>query len=586
MRLQTKLMLGPWITTAMLLLAVLCSAGLLYQYSHQGKAQQESAAVVEAMLDQTQTGLAKELAALYRTMTIVASVPEARLAEQRRALPKDTQRLVEKALDVSQRIGSADAAAAAKLMQEAAARFVKAADMALDMGSVDANTGIAALQTADAEHQRVAAAIATLYDISRDHHARAAESLRQRAQWLTIVMGVIALATAGVALVVSGVLKRRIVRDVRRVSHSASRVADGWLDHVEHDDSDDDIGQLLRAQATMVQHLREMVSQVTHSAGSIRGASAEVASGNTDLSQRTEEAAASLQRTASSMTQLTSNVRQSADAAAQANQLARSASDAAQRGGSVMTQVVSNMQDIATSSNRIADIIGTIDGIAFQTNILALNAAVEAARAGEQGRGFAVVAGEVRALAQRSAEAAREIKTLIGASVDKVESGTRLVQDAGKTMDEIVSGVQRVSDIISEISAAAGEQTSGIEQVNGAVNELERVTQQNAALVEQSAAAAESLLQQAQKLTVAVADFKIDGAQASARTSASPSPIVRQRVGASSAPAHVAAASKAITKARAATPPKAEPAAHRFDQPAVAAQPSPAAAADGEWESF
>ncbi len=585
MRLQTKLMLGPWITTAMLLLAVTCSAGLLYQYSHQSKAQQEAAAEVEAMLDQTQTGLAREHGSLYRTMTIVASVPEAKLVAQRRALPQDIARLVDKALDVSRRLGSADAAAAAKVMQAAAARFVKAADMALDMGSVDANTGIAALQTADAEHHQVATAIAALYGMSREHHARAAESLRARAQWLTIVMGVLALVTAGAALVVSGVMKHRIVRDVRRVSHTASRVADGWLDRVEHDDSDDDIGELLRTQATMVQHLREMVSQVTHSAGSIRGASAEVASGNTDLSQRTEQAAANLQRTASSMTQLTGNVRQSADSAAQANQLAHSASDSAQRGGAVMTQVVSNMQDIATSSKRIADIIGTIDGIAFQTNILALNAAVEAARAGEQGRGFAVVAGEVRLLAQRSAEAAREIKTLIGASVQKVESGTQLVQDAGKTMDEIVSGVQRVSDIIGEISAAAGEQTSGIEQVNGAVNELERMTQQNAALVEQSAAAAESLREQAQKLTVAVAGFKIDGAvgapaQAMPKAHA-PAPAV----------AHVAAASKAIAKARHVTPPvRAPKPTHAPARSSAASTPTAsttsAQTADGEWESF
>jgi methyl-accepting chemotaxis protein len=263
---------------------------------------------------------------------------------------------------------------------------------------------------------------------------------------------------------------------------------------------------------------------VRASSDSIHTASVEIASGNGNLSLRTEQAAANLQRSASSMEQLTGTVRQSADSAAQANQLAASASGAATRGGAVMQQVVSNMNDIASSSKRIADIIGTIDGIAFQTNILALNAAVEAARAGEQGRGFAVVAGEVRNLAQRSAEAAKEIKALIGDSVDKVESGAKLVRDAGTAMDEIVSGVQRVTDIIGEISAAAGEQRVGIEQVNGAVSELEQMTQQNAALVEQSAAAAESLREQAHKLASAVAGFKLDGSAARA-PAANPAPV-------------------------------------------------------------
>ncbi len=263
---------------------------------------------------------------------------------------------------------------------------------------------------------------------------------------------------------------------------------------------------VLRLNAAMV--------SVNRSAGSIALASGEIASGSVDLSQRTEQAASSLQQTASAMVQLTATVRQSADAADTANQLAQSAVRAVQRGGAVVQQVVANMADISSSSQRIGDIIGTIDGIAFQTNILALNAAVEAARAGEQGRGFAVVAGEVRSLAQRSAAAAREIKALIGASVDKVESGSALVQQAGGMMDDIVVGIRRVSEVIGEISAATHEQRGGIGQVNQSVCQLDGMTQQNAALVEQSAAAADSLKDQAAQLARVIGAFRLSGTQA------------------------------------------------------------------------
>ncbi|WP_235582356.1 methyl-accepting chemotaxis protein, partial [Rhizobacter sp. Root16D2] len=232
--------------------------------------------------------------------------------------------------------------------------------------------------------------------------------------------------------------------------------------------------------------------------------------GNQDLSARTEQTASNLQQAASSMEQLTGTVKQSADSARQANQLASSAAEVAARGGSVVAQVVTTMDEINASSKKINDIIGVIDGIAFQTNILALNAAVEAARAGEQGRGFAVVASEVRSLAQRSAQAAKEIKGLIGASVDRVEAGSRLVADAGTTMNEIVGSVQRVSDIIGEITAASSEQSDGIGQINTTVTQLDQMTQQNSALVEESAAAAESLRDQAQRLSQAVGAFRFE----------------------------------------------------------------------------
>jgi methyl-accepting chemotaxis protein len=251
------------------------------------------------------------------------------------------------------------------------------------------------------------------------------------------------------------------------------------------------------------------VSQVRHSTDSIATASSEIASGNNDLAQRTEQTSSNLASTASSMDHLTITVQQSADNARQAAALAASASDVAQRGGNVVSQVVSTMQQIDASSKKISDIISVIDGIAFQTNILALNAAVEAARAGEQGRGFAVVASEVRSLAGRSAEAAKEIKGLIGTSVEKVESGTKLVTEAGTTMQEIVQSVRRVTDVIGEITAAATEQSEGIAGVNKAISNLDQMTQQNAALVEESAAAAESLRDQAAQLAQAVAVFKV-----------------------------------------------------------------------------
>lgn len=288
-----------------------------------------------------------------------------------------------------------------------------------------------------------------------------------------------------------------------------------------------DRSSVMAGMLAMQQSLVKVVGQVRVSSDSIATGSAQIATGNLDLSQRTEEQAANLQQTAASMEQISSTVRNSADTARQASQLAASASTAATRGGEVVGQVVSTMNDITASSNRISDIIGVIDGIAFQTNILALNAAVEAARAGEQGRGFAVVASEVRNLAQRSAEAAKEIKQLIDASAERVEAGSRLVGDAGSSMHDIVVQVKRVADLIGEISAAAVEQTSGIGHVSNAVTQLDHVTQQNAALVEESAAAAGSLSDQASRLVEAVSAFRLsrdEAAQAIARAKSSGHP--------------------------------------------------------------
>ena len=301
-----------------------------------------------------------------------------------------------------------------------------------------------------------------------------------------------------------------IVTPIEEARSIAQAIAAGDLNREITVKGTDELADLTQALKLMQAALRKLVGEVRNTSEGIHTASAEIATGNQDLSARTEQTASNLQQTASAMEQLTGAVKQSADSARQANQLASSAAAVADRGGAVVSQVVSTMDEINTSSKKIADIIGVIDGIAFQTNILALNAAVEAARAGEQGRGFAVVAGEVRSLAGRSALAAKEIKGLIGASVERVEAGSRLVADAGQTMQEIVSSVQRVSDIISEITAATAEQSDGIGQVNGAVLQLDQMTQQNAALVEESAAAAESLKDQAARLTAVVGTFQLE----------------------------------------------------------------------------
>jgi methyl-accepting chemotaxis protein len=324
-----------------------------------------------------------------------------------------------------------------------------------------------------------------------------------------VLQGALAVLMLVFGAICSLLIARSITRPLQDAVAAAERVASGDLSTDIASSARDEIGMLLRALGAMCANLRATVTQVRQGSDAIATGSAEIASGNMDLSARTEQQASSLEETASSMEELTSTVRQNADNARQANGLALAASEVAERGGAVVAQVVSTMADIDAASRRIADIIGTIDGIAFQTNILALNAAVEAARAGEQGRGFAVVASEVRSLAQRSASAAQEIKGLIGDSVERVDAGSRLVQQAGATIEEVVQSVRRVTDIMAEITAASAEQSSGIEQVNGAVTQMDAVTQQNAALVEQAAAAAGSLQEQAASLARLVASFRL-----------------------------------------------------------------------------
>jgi methyl-accepting chemotaxis protein len=340
-----------------------------------------------------------------------------------------------------------------------------------------------------------------------DQDVAVATEEAHKAQIQMIVLSAFAVL---LAIATAVVITRSITRPITRALRLAEAVAQGDLTHHLEVDSSDEVGQLLAALKRMTENLHGIVAQVLTGTDTIFSASREVASGNTDLSGRTERQAASLEQTAAAMEQLTSAVKQNADNANEANQLASSASVVATRGGEAVDQVVHMMSAINDSSRKIVDIISVIDGIAFQTNILALNAAVEAARAGEHGRGFAVVASEVRGLAQRSAVAAKEIKVLIDDSVNRVDSGGKIVEQAGQIIREVVTSIARVSHIVVEITSSSQEQSDGIEQINQAIAQMDRATQENASLVEQSASAAQALLSEADQLTDMVSAFKLD----------------------------------------------------------------------------
>jgi methyl-accepting chemotaxis protein len=399
---------------------------------------------------------------------------------------------------------------------------------------------------------------------------KAGDDANQTADDARLMLEILTAVAVLLSILLAFFATRSITRPLMEAVGLARKVADGDLTGQIVVHSKDETGQLLQALKEMNDSLVKIVTQVRTGTDTIATASSEIATGNLDLSSRTEQQASSLEETASSMEQLTSTVKQNADNARQSNQLAVAASEVAVKGGHVVSQVVETMGSINESANKIVDIIGVIDGIAFQTNILALNAAVEAARAGEQGRGFAVVATEVRNLAQRSASAAKEIKALIGDSVDKVNIGSRLVNDAGSTMQEVVESVRRVTDIMAEITAASQEQTDGIEQINQAVMQMDQVTQQNAALVEQAAAAAESLQDQASNLSQVVSVFRLDAGALTAPQSQHKS-------------AHRPTAAKAPAPKLKSSPPRIaqRPAVH-----VPVAAKAPTTAAGGEWEEF
>ncbi|MBK0393178.1 HAMP domain-containing protein [Ramlibacter sp. CrO1] len=373
------------------------------------------------------------------------------------------------------------------------------------------------MQSADKHYLDIDKQVEQLVTLQRKAAADDYESSTAAARrGVILLIATLVLATA-IAFTVSLSMSRAIVRPLNVAIEAAARIADGDLGTDVEVRGTDETADLLRALATMAHNLRQLVGEVADGARVVAETSGQIAQGNLDLSQRTEEQASTLEETASSMEELTSTVSLNAQNAKQASQLAIGASDIARQGGEAVGQVVSTMSGISASSRRISDIIGVIDGIAFQTNILALNAAVEAARAGEQGRGFAVVAAEVRNLAQRSAASAKEIKALIGESVDQVDSGARLVQDAGKTMEGIVVAAKKVSDLIAEIAAACAEQDAGIQQVNTAVSQMDIVVQQNASLVEEAAAATESMKEQSGSLLQLVSRFRLGNEEALAQ---------------------------------------------------------------------
>jgi methyl-accepting chemotaxis protein-1 (serine sensor receptor) len=450
-------------------------------------------AVAAALLTPTPDFIASQLAQIDANIAEVAKQWDAYMAS---GLTTDEAKLAaEHAEHHKQFVGEGLRPAMAALRAndlEAAKQLSTAKVRALYMPAAKSLDALVELQVTEAKRS---------FETSVERYVTA-----RNAAIVSIVLGVTFAALLGWSMI------RAMSRQFEQAVSLARAVAAGDLSVQVQVSGKDEISQLLHALRDMQQGLARTVGEVRKASDSIATGSSEIATGNADLSQRTEEQASNLQQTAASMEQLTSTVKHNADAAQQARQLSETAQHAANKGGEVVGQVVSTMEQISASSRRINEIIGVIDSIAFQTNILALTAAVEAARAGEQGRGFAVVASEVRSLAQRSADAAKEIKSLIGASVERVDAGSALVGDAGRAIEDIVGQVKRVNDLVAEISAASAEQTVGIGQIGSAVTQLDQVTQQNAALVEESAAAAESLNAQAQQLKKAVAVFRLGSA--------------------------------------------------------------------------
>jgi methyl-accepting chemotaxis protein len=459
--------------------------------------------------------LATARADAFKLIAIQSALDEGKAKAEYKAIDARIAKSEELFAEVSKRLPEIDTKLGSdtQVQLKAYAARVKSA---LEMGSFDPNTGIAAMMAADDQFSKTIEAGQAMAKAATTLTSESVSATTKAAKNAQVTIFASALLALGAALAAAFWIARNLTGRIQAAADATVQLANNDLTVKIQDQGDDELAKLVTALEQMRQQMAGIIHNIYATSESVSTASAEIAQGNADLSSRTENQAGSLQQTASSVEQLTATVQHSADNAKQAAALAASASEVATRGGDAVSQVVHTMGEIQASSQKIAEITAVIDGIAFQTNILALNAAVEAARAGEQGRGFAVVAGEVRALAQRSSEAAREIKELISASVARVNEGSEQVGNAGATMDEIVSQVKRVNDLIDEISSATVEQASGIELVNRAVSSLDETTQQNAALVEQSAAAAASLREQAGKLNQTVGVFRLTNAQVAA----------------------------------------------------------------------
>ncbi|HEY8100202.1 MAG TPA: methyl-accepting chemotaxis protein [Burkholderiaceae bacterium] len=510
MKLQKKLMIAPVVILSMQALSFGALLWVFQSYKAQSLASREEILSSLANINSIHVNLAKQHADLYKTVAIRRSLDDKKLAqlnEQRR------QSLTAASASINQytqAVSNQEIRNVTQHFSDETIKYDKSAKMAIDQSTIDANAGIAALQTADANFVDMDKTLSTIIELIKADSGNDIKKYESATVQHQFWNGLLALLLGILSVGFAWLIQRQVVHDLLISSQATRAIAAGHLDVTLESDRQDELGEMVRSLGMMVRHLHGTIELVQQTAGVIATASEEIAQDNNELKLRTERQVQSLEATVDSVKRINDTVKQNSDSAHQANRLALSASEVAVKGGVAVSQVVATMDSINESARKIVDIISVIDSIAFQTNILALNAAVEAARAGEQGKGFAVVAAEVRSLAQRSAAAAKEIKELIGNSVDKVEAGTQMVDQAGATMDEIVASVKHVTQILGEIASASQDQRTGMEQINGSIEQIDDETQKNRLLVEQTANAAVSLQGRASYLAKAIGTFKLD----------------------------------------------------------------------------